>query len=377
MKNFYDALKEVYGHSSSGASPLLNADGSTLITDKVEILKHWAEHFNNVLNRQSEINNDAIDRLPQIPVNTSMDDPPALLETEKAIHILSRGKAPGSDSIPAEIYRDGGTVLTGKLHQLFSQMWAHETIPQEFKDASIIHIYKRKGNRQACDNDRGISLLSIAGKILARILLNRLTHYLESDHLPESQYGFRKNRGTLDMIFAARQLQEKCREQQPCLYSTYIDLTKAFDTVSRDGLWRIMVKFGCPPRFISMVRQFHVGMQARVRDNGAVSESFTVTNGVKQGCVLAPTLFSIMFSTMLSDAFRNGDVGIKINYRMDGKLFNLRWLKGKTKVMSEIIKDFLFADDCALNAGSEEDMQESVDKFSTACSNFGLTISIK
>ena len=306
-----------------------------------------------------------------------MDDPPTLLETEKAIHILSRGKAPGSDSIAAEIYRDGGTVLTGKLHQLFSQMWAHETIPQEFKDASIIHIYKRKGNRQACDNHRGISLLSIAGKILARILLNRLTHHLESDHLPESQCGFHKNRGTLDMIFAARQLQEKCREQQSCLYSTYVDLTKAFDTVSRDGLWRIMAKFGCPPRFISMVRQFHVGMQARVRDNGAVSESFTVTNGVKQGCVLAPTLFSIMFSAMLSDAFRNGDAGIKITYRMDGKLFNLRWLKAKTKVMSEIIKDFLFADDCALNAGSEEDMQESVDKFSTACSNFGLTISIK
>ena len=80
---------------------------------------------------------------------------------------------------------------------------------------------------------------------------------------------------------------------------------------------------------------------------------------------------------MLSDAFRNGDVGIKINYRMDGKLFNLRRLKAKTKVMSEIIKDFLFADDCALNAGSEEDMQDSVDKFSTACSHFGLTISIK
>ena len=142
---------------------------------------------------------------------------------------------------------------------------------------------------------RGISLLSIAGKILARILLNRLTHHLKSDHLPESQCGFRKNRGTLDMIFAARQLQEKCREQQSCLYSTYVDLTKAFDTVSRDGLWRIMAKFGCPPRFISMVRQFHVGMQARVRDNGAVSESFTVTNGVKQRYVLVPTLFSIMY----------------------------------------------------------------------------------
>ena len=66
------------------------------------------------------------------------------------------------------------------------------------------------------------------------------------------------------MIFTARQLQEKCQEQNVDLYMTFVDLTKAFDTVSRDGLWKIMAKFGCPPRYIPMVRQFHDGMQARV-----------------------------------------------------------------------------------------------------------------
>ena len=83
---------------------------------------------------------------------------------------------------------------------------------------------------------------------------------------------------------------------------TFVDLTKAFDTVSRDGLWKIMAKFGCPPRFIAMVRQFRDGMQARVQNDGEFSEPFEVTNGVKQGCVLAPTLFSMMFSAMLMDA---------------------------------------------------------------------------
>ena len=80
---------------------------------------------------------------------------------------------------------------------------------------------------------------------------------------------------------------------------------------------------------------------------------------------------------MLTDAFRDGDVGIDLRYRTDGKLFNLRRLQAKTKVKTDIIRDFLFADDCALNAGSEADMQRSVDKFSIACTNFGLTISIK
>ena len=76
---------------------------------------------------------------------------------------------------------------------------------------------------------------------------------------------------------------------------TFVDLTKAFGTVSRDGLWKIMAKFGCPPRYIAMVQQFHDGMQARVQNDGEYSEPFLVSNGDKQGCVMAPTLFSMMF----------------------------------------------------------------------------------
>ena len=117
--------------------------------------------------------------------------------------------------------------------ELFHIMSRKEAIPQEFKDATIIYLFKRKGNPQFCDNHRGISLLSIAGKILARVLLNRLNEHLERPGLlPESQCGFRKKRGTIDMIFTARQLQEKCQEQNVDLYMTFVDLTKAFDSQS-------------------------------------------------------------------------------------------------------------------------------------------------
>ena len=138
-----------------------------------------------------------------------------------------------------------------------------------------------------------------------------------------------------------------------------------------------MAKFRCQAKFITMARQFHDGMQVRVQDDGVYSEPFPVTSGVKQGCVLAPTLFSMMFSAMLTDAFRLGDIEVNFKFRTDGELFNLRRLREKTKVQKDIVHDFLFDDDCALKDGTQSIMQESLNRFTKACNNFGLTISIK
>ena len=331
-----------------------------------------------MLNRPSSVNDNAINRLPQIECNVLLDEFPTVTETRKAIQHLSSGKTPITDAIPAEVYKAGGLPMAERLTELFQCMWRKEVIPQDFKDASIIHLYKRKGNPQVCDNHRDISLLSIARKILAKILLNRLNVHLDQAGLiPESHCGFRNDRGTIDMIFTARQLQEKCQEQHVDPYMTFVDLTKAFDTVSRDGLWKIMAKFGCPPRYIAMVRQFHDGMQARVQNDGEYSEPFPVTNGVKQCCVMAPTLFSMMFSAMLTDAFQDVDAGLPIRYRFDGKLLNLRRLQAKSKVQTDVVDKLLYADDLAENAKSEEKMQGAVDRMSKACDNFQLTISTK
>ena len=105
--------------------------------------------------------------------------------------------------------------------------------------------------------------------------------------------------------------------------------------------------------------------------------SLPVTNGVKQGFVLAPTLFNIMFSAMLPDAFQDGENGIPIRYCSDGKLFNLRMLQAKSKVQKEVLDKFLFADDMAKGAPTEEKMQNGVDQVSDSCDSYDLTIRIK
>ena len=83
-----------------------------------------------------------------------------------------------------------------------------------------------------------------------------------------------------------------------------------------------------------MVREFHDGMQTRVQNDGEYSDPFPTTDGVKQGFVTAPTLFSTMIFAMLTDAFQGCDAGFHIKYRFDGKLLNLRMLQAKYKVQT-------------------------------------------
>ena len=174
---------------------------------------------------------------------------------------------------------------------------------QVLKDARIVHLHKDKSDKSSFDNHRGISLLNVAGKILAKVILNRLNTQLLDDTVPEGQCGFRQNRGTVDMIFAARQIQEKFRKQNKDLYILFVDLSKAFDTASRPGRWSIAPRIGIPLKMVQMIRCFHDGTKARFANSGEDGE-FAVTNGVKQGRVLASTLFSFILSMVLLSAFK-------------------------------------------------------------------------
>ncbi|VDK32872.1 unnamed protein product [Dibothriocephalus latus] len=135
-----------------------------------------------------------------------------------------------------------------------------------------------------------------------------------------------------------------------------------------------MQKFGCPEQFTHMVRALYDGMMAHVMDDEVVSKIFAVTSGVKQGCVLAPALFSLMFSAMLMNAYHDERPGIRTNYRMDRHLLNIRCLQAPTRVFTTTVHDLLFVDDCALSITTEADRQRSMELFAAGCANFGLTI---
>ena len=376
MKAFYNGLREVCGPQKRGTAQLLDQDGETVLTAKDETLNRFAQHFDQLLNVPGTVDQEALSSLTDMPPDVSLDDLPSFDELLDAIAATKEKKAPGECGIPAEVWKHGGLKLKERLHDLIVYIWRYEQMPQNWKNANIVPIFK-KGSRKLCGNYRGISLLSIAGKIMARIILNRIIEKITPNILPETQCGFRNSRSTIDMVFSLRQIQEKCTEQNMEMYAVFIDFTKAFDTVSREGLWSVLKKFGFTEKVINLIKALHVGMQAKVVQGRDTSKEFGVTNGVKQGCVLAPTLFSLYLTAMLEVAFKDVHEGIYIQTRPGADLFNVTQFKSKTRTTKHLVREMLFADDSALVAHSAADMQVLVDHFAKAAAQFSLKINIK
>ena len=142
------------------------------------------------------------------------------------------------------------------LTKIFNQAWAEKTVPEDWQRAVITPIWKKKGSKRDCGAYRRISLLSLVGKMFARILSNRIRPIVEGSLSP-SQFGFRKGRGCTDAIFALRQMSEKTIEHQQELHIAFIDQEKAFDRVNRDYLWKVLEDYGVKGQLLECVRSIY------------------------------------------------------------------------------------------------------------------------
>ena len=143
------------------------------------------------------------------------------------------------------------------------------------------------------------------------------------------------------------------------------------------ALFKALHKIGYPPRLHSLIESFHSNMKGTVQFNGNLSKPFDMCSRVKQGCVLAPILFGIFFALLLRHAFGTAQEEIYLQTRSDSGLFNLAYLKVRTKVREALIRDMLFADDAAVMTHTQRELQLLMDHFSKACKDFWLIISLK
>ena len=139
------------------------------------------------------------------PINC---DPPSFVETQAVVNRLKWRKAPGSCGIDAELLKAGGNAVLMSLHAVFCAAWKTGMIPTDWKSGLVVPLWKEKGDRQECNNYRWVTLLSVPGKVFARIILDRVHHHLPEHQHPE-QSGFPPNRSTIDYILARWVLTER------------------------------------------------------------------------------------------------------------------------------------------------------------------------
>ena len=194
-------LQQAYAGSRPCIPRAVRKNDGELTNGPSEVLQRWHQHFSNLLNQQSNFDEEVIQQMPTVPPYHEFDCPPSMEELEVALSRLKRHRAGGKTGILPELLLCGGPVLRGRLLQLMQDIWRDGEVVADWKDAEIVPVPK-KGDLQSCDNWRGISLLDVVGKLFARVIQERLQHIAE-DILPESQCGFRKGRGCCDMIFVA------------------------------------------------------------------------------------------------------------------------------------------------------------------------------
>ena len=139
--------------------------------------------------------------------------------------------------------------------------------------------------------------------------------------LRKEQAGYRKGRGTTEQVFILRNIIEQVNEWQATLYLGFVDFEKAFDSIHRESLWKIMKKYGIPEKIVRMVKLFYDGFQCAVHDQGDTHEFFDIKTGVKQGCNMSGFLFLIVIDWVMRRVIGSGENGIR--WKFTSKLDDL------------------------------------------------------
>ena len=349
-RGLFKMAEEICGTMSTGSSIIRNKDGEK-IEDREEIRDRWREHFEELYNEKNPTDVTVLEEMPQ---NNNQDRLGQILkgEIEEAIKNQKKRKAPGEDNITAEMIREGEECSVDMMHTLCNKIYQEKRCPTDWGKAIIVPIHKKK-DKTICNNYRGISLLSVPGKVYTRVLQQRLRKYVE-EIVGEEQAGFRKGRGTVDQIFTIRQLAEKYYEKNKVIYNNFIDFRQAFDSVWQQGLWRVMRNYGIPEELVELLEDLYSKTISAVRVDGELTEWFRVNVGVRQGCGLSPYLFNLILEAMMNIALDNTEIGVRIS--------------------GVIINNLRFADDIDLMAESEDKLQELTTRVHESSKRFGLKI---
>ncbi|WP_419587469.1 RNA-directed DNA polymerase, partial [Thiolapillus sp.] len=275
----------------------------------------WYAHFENLFNS-------GVENLPSensenegesSAVDEFLDSDISEEEVKAAIRHLKNNKSPGPDGIMSEILKALDTAIVPFLVKYFNKLFSSGLYPTEWTKAIIVPLHK-KGDINNVDNYRGISLLNVLSKIFTYIVNRRLTTWAESNNvISDAQAGFRTQYSTVDHIFTLYACVEKYMSCGGKFYVAYIDFCKAFDSVQHTLLWSVLFRTGVQGKMLRMLKSMYRTVQACVRCGSENTEYFTCLQGLKQGCLASPTLFSLFINELAHDIISQGKHGLQFS----------------------------------------------------------------
>lgn len=323
----------------------------------------WVNHFRQVF---SVDGNQTVDENLQLRQPSARIDqhslehlnrPMELSEVRKVVQSLKNDKSGGLDKIVNEMLKKGKSELENFLLKCFNAVFNSGVYPEAWRVSAIVPIHK-KGSLDTCANYRGISLLSCLNKCFTSILNQRLYTFLECNKIiVEEQAGFRKKYSTVDHIFTLNAAIEKqFSVKGKKLYVAFVDLRRAFDSVHREILLKVLENSGISGKFIQVLKTMYEAVFACVRTGNMCTDTFKCERGVRQGCNLSPTIFSVFINQIALEINETGRHGIT-------------FLTGMIELYI-----LLFADDLALMSYTVVGLQTQLNVLLACCTKLQLEI---
>ena len=292
---------------------------------------------------------------PVITTHRISDEVPDEKELEEALAHL-RDTAPGRDGVRVRWIK-GNKGVKKAVFDLVREAWKTGTIPRAWTEATVVMLQKVAGAKKWEDH-RGITLLSVTGKLVTRIMLHRAREI----ELLEVQHGFRQARSTTGPVCYLKNLAQQARKRRTEVVAVFVDLTKAYDSVDRLSLWQALTEYGFGPRALNMVRAVYRDDVVVRLDGIQHDRSFSTTRGVRQGCLLSPFFFNLMID--------------KVFRTLQPQLEGVQWLDEDTGQQWSSTA-IAYADDIVLFAPSMAAMQRNLDKLTAHMAAVQLTVSVK
>ena len=297
-----------------------------------------------------------------------LDDKFSMVEMISAVSSLQNSKARGWDDIPNECWKYAPPSFLEHLLKLFNMIKDQGKLPYKFNHGRVVLIHK-KGAAELLSNYRPLTVnISMYG-IYSRMLNNRLSTVTEAHNLlGEVQAGFRKGRSAADNLFVLNTILAKAKETGQQVHKSFVDIKKAYDSVSRDILWDKLAKLGFGQVFIQCLKTIYSDDCITTSIGDRTTRQIYLSRGVRQGCSLSPLLFALYISDLGHDLCKTGegfdieDVNICSLFFADDivllspsaaglkkllditqkhfKLLKLSFSKNKTQVISNSVTDF-------------------------------------